>query len=121
MKAAWYVGQGDASEVLRVGERPEPVPGDGEVRVRVRFSGVNPGDTKKREGWLGSAKPYPEVIPHSDGAGVVDQVGAGVDEELIARRVAVARRAVVPPVWYRRRVHRRLDGSRHSAARHGPR
>ncbi|MDM7890006.1 NADPH:quinone reductase [Curtobacterium sp. RHCJP20] len=89
MKAAWYDEQGVASEVLRFGERPDPAPGEGEVRVRVTFSGVNPGDTKKRGGWLGSAMPYPEVIPHSDGAGVVDQVGAGVDEELIGRRVAV--------------------------------
>ncbi|ROP61225.1 NADPH:quinone reductase [Curtobacterium sp. ZW137] len=89
MKAAWYNEQGIAGEVLQVGERPAPVPGEGEVRVRVTFSGVNPGDTKKREGWLGSAMPYPEVIPHSDGAGVVDQVGAGVDKELIGRRVAV--------------------------------
>ncbi len=89
MKAAWYDRQGLAAEVLQVGERPEPVAGDGEVRVRITFSGVNPGDTKKREGWLGSAMPYPEVIPHSDGAGVVDQVGAGVDQALVGRRVAV--------------------------------
>jgi NADPH2:quinone reductase len=61
----------------------------GEVRVRLARSGVNPGDTKKREGWLGSAMPYPRVIPHSDGAGVVDRVGVGVAEELVGRRVAV--------------------------------
>jgi NADPH2:quinone reductase len=89
MKAAWYDRQGLAAEVLQVGERPEPAPGPGEVRVRVSYSGVNPGDTKKREGWLGSAMPHPEVIPHSDGAGVVDQVGAGVDQGLVGRRVAV--------------------------------
>lgn len=89
MKAAWYDRQGLAAEVLQVGERPEPVAGAGEVRVRVTFSGVNPGDTKKREGWLGSAMPHPEVIPHSDGAGAVDQVGAGVDQGLVGRRVAV--------------------------------
>jgi len=89
MRAAWYDEQGPASEVLRVGERPDPAPGEGEVRVRVAFSGVNPGDTKKRDGWLGSAMPYPVVIPHSDGAGVVDRVGAGVDEGLVGRRVAV--------------------------------
>jgi len=89
MRAAWYDRQGPASEVLHVGERPDPVPGAGEVRVRVTFSGVNPGDTKKREGWLGSGMPYPEVIPHSDGAGVVDQVGAGVDPALAGTRVAV--------------------------------
>lgn len=89
MKAAWYDRQGLAAEVLQVGERPEPAPGPGEVRVRVTFSGVNPGDTKKREGWLGSAMPHPEVIPHSDGAGVVDQVGASVDQGLVGTRVAV--------------------------------
>jgi hypothetical protein len=42
------------------------------------LSGVNPGDTKKRRGWLGSSMPYPRVIPHSDGAGIVDAVGSGV-------------------------------------------
>jgi NADPH2:quinone reductase len=50
---------------------------------------VNPGDTKKRRGWLGSAMPYPRVIPHSDAAGVVDAVGAGVDPSRIGRRVWV--------------------------------
>lgn len=89
MRAAWYDEQGAAGDVLRIGERPDPVPGEGEVRVRVTFSGVNPGDTKKREGWLGSAMPSPEVIPHSDGAGTIDEVGEGVSAELIGRRVAV--------------------------------
>jgi NADPH2:quinone reductase len=48
---------------------------------------VNPGDTKKRRGWLGSAMPFPRVIPHSDGAGVVDAVGERVDPARIGRRV----------------------------------
>jgi NADPH:quinone reductase-like Zn-dependent oxidoreductase len=51
------------------------------------FSGVNPGDTKKRRGWLGSQMPNPRVIPHSDGAGTVDAVGPGVDPSRIGRRV----------------------------------
>jgi NADPH2:quinone reductase len=89
MRAAWYDQQGPATEVLHVGDRPTPTPGPGEVRVRVSRSGVNPGDTKKREGWLGSAMPHPLVIPHSDGAGVVDACGAGVDQALVGRRVAV--------------------------------
>lgn len=83
MQAAWYVQQGTAADVLHVGERPTPEPAAGEVRVRLSYSGVNPGDTKKREGWLGSAMPYAEVIPHSDGAGVVDQVGSGADRALL--------------------------------------
>jgi len=63
--------------VLQIGELPAPQPAAGEVRVQVTYSGVNPGDTKKREGWLGSAMPYPQVIPHSDGAGMIESVGDG--------------------------------------------
>ena len=54
---------------------PLPEPAAGEVRVRLTMSGVNPGDLKKRQGWLGSAMPYRRVVPYSDGAGVVDVVG----------------------------------------------
>jgi NADPH2:quinone reductase len=89
VRAAWYESQGPAPQVLRVGELPDPEPGPGEVRVRVRYSGVNPGDTKKRRGWLGSSMPYPRVIPHSDGAGVIDAVGEGVDPARAGRRVWV--------------------------------
>jgi NADPH:quinone reductase len=89
MRAVWYERQGPAAEVLQVGELPAPEPGPGEVRVRVLLSGVNPGDTKKRRGWLGSAMPFPRVIPHSDGAGVVESVGPGVDAARVGRRVWV--------------------------------
>ena len=77
MRAAWYDGQGPAHEVLQIGELPDPVAGPGEVRVRLRLSGVNPGDTKKRRGWLGSSMPYPRLVPHSDGAGVIDALSRG--------------------------------------------
>jgi NADPH:quinone reductase len=89
MRAAWYERQGPAADVLQVGEQPDPQPGPGEVRVRLRFSGVNPGDTKKRRGWLGSSMPYPRVIPHGDGAGAIDAIGAGIDRSRIGRRVWV--------------------------------
>src|SRR3954452_21195722 len=72
MLAAWYERAGRAAEVLQVGEMADPVPGRGEVRVRVTFSGINPGDTKKRGDWVGYGVPYPRVIPHSDGAGVIE-------------------------------------------------
>ena len=79
MRAAWYESRGPAAEVLSVGEMPDPHPGPGEVRIRVARSGINPGDVKKRAPWLGYSKPaYPRIIPHSDGAGVIDEVGAGV-------------------------------------------
>src|SRR5213080_4195421 len=89
MRAAWYEKQGGAADVLVVGEMPVADPRAGEVRIRVRASGVNPGDTKKRRGWLGSAMPYPRVVPHSDGAGVVESVGEGVDQSRLGRRVWV--------------------------------
>jgi NADPH2:quinone reductase len=90
MKAAWYERKGPAREVLQVGERPTPEPGPGEVRVRVHRSAVNPSDTKNRGGARGNvAMPFPFAIPHQDGAGVVDAVGAGVDAARIGERVWV--------------------------------
>jgi NADPH:quinone reductase len=89
MLASWYDDQGPAPDVLHFGELPDPLAGPGEVRVRVTVSGVNPGDTKKRRGWLGSSMPYPRVVPHSDAAGVIDAVGAGVDARRVGQRVWV--------------------------------
>jgi NADPH2:quinone reductase len=86
MRAAWYEAQGAAADVLQVGTLPDPAPGAGEVRVRVSVSGVNPVDVKRRQGGrgaMGSAR----VIPHFDGAGVIDQVGSGVDASRIGQRV----------------------------------
>jgi NADPH2:quinone reductase len=87
MKAAWYEKQGPAREVLVVGEMPEPIPAAGEVRIRIAASGINPGDIKKRQNAFGYGMPYPRVIPHSDGAGRVDQLGAGVPSEWMGRSV----------------------------------
>jgi NADPH:quinone reductase len=89
VRAVWYDQQGPAADVLQIGDLPDPQPGPGEVRVRLRYSGINPGDTKKRRGWLGSTMPYPRVIPHSDGSGVIDQIGPGVDTARVGRRVWV--------------------------------
>src|SRR5215813_10365651 len=87
MRAAWYEKKGPAREVLILGDMADPQPEPGEVRIRVRASGVNPGDIKKRDGWLGSAMPYPRVIPHSDGAGTIDAVGSGAAAARIGERV----------------------------------
>jgi NADPH:quinone reductase len=87
MRAAWYEKQGPANEVLIVGEMPDPRPATGEVRIRIAASGINPGDIKKRQDSFGLGMPYPRVIPHSDGAGVVDLVGDGVSGEWVGQRV----------------------------------
>ena len=67
----------------------EPEPSPGEVRVRVALSGVNPGDTKKRGNWTGSGIPFPRIVPHSDGSGVINAVGDDVDRSRIGQRVWV--------------------------------
>ncbi|HXW63039.1 MAG TPA: NADPH:quinone reductase [Candidatus Acidoferrales bacterium] len=87
MKAAWYEKQGSARDVLVVGNVDDPRPLAGEVRIRVAFSGVNPGDVKKRQDAFGLGMPYPRVIPHSDGSGTVDAVGEGVSRDWLGRRV----------------------------------
>lgn len=87
MRAAWYERQGPAREVLAVGDMDTPEPGPGEVRIRIAASGINPGDVKKREDAFGVGMPFPRIVPHSDGAGTVDAVGPGVQEDLLGQRV----------------------------------
>jgi NADPH2:quinone reductase len=87
MKAAWYEAQGAARDVLVVGELPEPEPGPAEVRIRMAASGINPGDVKKRQDAFGYGMPFPRVIPHSDGAGLIDKVGDGVPASRVGERV----------------------------------
>lgn len=86
MKAAFYERVGPAADVLQVGDLPRPDPAAGEVRVRVQWSGVNPSDVKSRMG-LRSGMPFPRVIPHSDGMGVIDAVGEGVSAHRVGERV----------------------------------
>src|SRR5580692_11389870 len=89
MIAAWYDRQGPAADVLVVGEMPEAEPGHGEVRVRLALSGISPGDIKKRQGWLGSAMAFGRIVPHSDGAEVIDAAGPGVSPARTGTRVWV--------------------------------
>jgi NADPH2:quinone reductase len=89
MLAAWYDRQGPAADVLQVGDLAAPDPAPDEVRVRVKFSGINPGDTKKRSGWQGTRMSFQRIIPHSDGSGVIEAVGDGVDGERLGQRVWV--------------------------------
>ena len=84
MKAAWYSANGEAQDVMQVGELPTPSPQAGEVLVRLATSGVNPSDVKSRR-----ARPLadPLIVPHSDGAGVIEAVGSGVSADRVGERV----------------------------------
>jgi NADPH2:quinone reductase len=88
MRAVWYERQGSAAEVLQAGQMPVPSPGPGEVRVRVHASGVNPSDTYGRAGRFAPMQ-FPRVVPHQDGAGVIDAVGAGIPPARVGERVWV--------------------------------
>ncbi|MGQ0619068.1 MAG: NADPH:quinone reductase [Panacagrimonas sp.] len=87
MKAAAYERVGPAREVLSLRELPVPSPGPGEVRVQLACSGINPSDVKTRAGLRSKILPFPLIVPHSDGAGVIDAVGEGVDASRIGERV----------------------------------
>lgn len=87
MRAVVYSQTGGRG-VLRLVERPARDPGPGEVRVKVRVSGVNPTDWKARRGGRGGVDlPFPEVVPNQDGAGTIDAVGEGVPASRIGERV----------------------------------
>lgn len=87
MRAAYYERNGSAREVLHVGDVETPQAGPGEVRVKLAASGVNPSDVKSRQGSATRKIAFPRVIPQSDGAGVIDQVGDGVPSSRIGERV----------------------------------
>jgi NADPH2:quinone reductase len=89
MHAALYERNGPAREVLQVLEVPLPQPQAGEVRVRLATSGVNPSDVKTRGNLRGTGMAFARVIPHSDGAGTIDAVGAGVAASRVGERVWV--------------------------------
>ncbi|XID96244.1 NADP-dependent oxidoreductase [Paenibacillaceae bacterium WGS1546] len=78
MKAAAVSAYGPP-EALQVVETEAPVPGPGEVRVRVKAAGVQPADLAVRRGWAppGASLRLPQ-IPGNEFAGIVDQVGDGV-------------------------------------------
>ncbi len=87
MRAALYEAQGAAADVMQVGHLPDPQPGAGEVRVRVSVAGLWPGDMKFRTGFAGEPLAFPCIVPHQDGAGIIDSVGEGVDPDRVGQRV----------------------------------
>ena len=87
MKAAWFEKFGKADEVLNVGEFDTPEPKDGQVMVRLYSSGINPSDVKKRSGVSPGVLDAGPVIPHSDGAGIIEAVGSGVSDSRVGEHV----------------------------------
>jgi NADPH2:quinone reductase len=85
MKAA-YIEQTGGPEVIQFGDLPDPVPGEGEVLVRMGAASVNPIDTYTRGGMVAAELPMPFVVG-SDFAGVVEAVGESVATWKIGDRV----------------------------------
>ncbi len=86
MRASWHEDFGTAKDVIKVGELDTPVPQVGEVLVKVAYSGINPVDVKRRAGGRGTMTDD-RVVPHFDGTGVIETVGAGVDNGRVGERV----------------------------------
>ncbi|MDJ0613040.1 MAG: NADPH:quinone reductase [Rhizobiaceae bacterium] len=84
MKTVLYSRNGSADAVLEFADKPIPEPRTGEVLVKLATSGVNPSDVKSR---AGRAPAFDFVIPHSDGAGVIEAVGEGADTSRVGERV----------------------------------
>ena len=86
MRAVWHSNFGPATEVFEIGEYETPEAAEGQVLVRVHASGINPLDVKGRDGGRWPMR-GDRMIPHFDGAGVIEAVGAGVDAGRIGERV----------------------------------
>ncbi|WP_380168180.1 zinc-binding alcohol dehydrogenase family protein [Jannaschia sp. R86511] len=82
-------------EVLVVHEVPDPVPGEGEMLVRVEVSGVNYADTHTTENTYLAPQQLP-LVPGAEVVGRVVRTGPGTDESMLGRRVV----ALVPSGGY---------------------
>ena len=90
MRAATFSRPGPAQDVIEIIEVAMPEPGPGQVRVRVHASGVNPTDVKSRTYLFPRVAHMVPVIPHLDGAGVIDKLGDGVSATRLGERVWLA-------------------------------
>jgi len=85
MRAIVTTRNGDV-DVLKIEMRPDPVPGKGEVLVRVKAAGLNFADILARQGLYPDAPPKPCVVGY-EVSGLVEAVGDGVDQTLIGQPV----------------------------------
>lgn len=101
VNAIGYAKTGDVEVLERFALAEMPEPQAGEVRVRIARSGVNPTDWKSRRGAVHMPIPAGQhQVPHHDGAGRIDKIGAGVDPALLGARV-----------WTWLAAYRRLGGT----------
>jgi len=87
MRAIYFESHG-GPEVLKIGERSDPSPGAGEVRVRIRAAALNQLDVFVRNGMENVRVPLPQ-IPGGDGAGEIESIGPGVEGVAPGDRVLV--------------------------------
>ena len=89
MRAITYSKFGMSTDVLKLRELPVPKADKGEVLVSLEYSGSNPSDAKSRAGNRpGITKPqFEQIVPNSDGSGIITAVGEGVDKTRIGERV----------------------------------
>ena len=89
MKAVSYSSFGSPSSVLNISDIEKPKPKAHEVLVKLYFSGVNPSDAKARAGGRPgvSSPPFDLIIPHSDGSGVIVEVGKNISSKRHNERV----------------------------------
>lgn len=94
MRALQVSRHGEPVEVLQVAEVEEPIPGVGEVRIRVRSAALNFNDIARCRGTLVSVAKDPPFTIGMDVCGVVDAVGAGAGQWLGRRVVALSKDAL---------------------------
>src|SRR5262245_37148107 len=85
MRQVWITRVG-SPEVLQVREAPDPAPGTGEVRIRVRAAGINFADLMARVGLYPDA-PKPPCVVGYEVSGVIDAIGSGVSRFAVGDRV----------------------------------
>jgi NADPH:quinone reductase-like Zn-dependent oxidoreductase len=89
MKAVQFDAHGEPAEVLAVADRPLPEPGDGEARVRILASPVNPSDLLYVRGFYSGVEPRFPAPVGFEGVGIVDSLGPGANGVIVGQRVAV--------------------------------
>ena len=92
MRAVIYESFGDPAVVLKLGERPLPAPGPGEVRVKTSLAAIHNHDVLTVRGTYG-VRPNLPAIGGSEAAGTVDALGEGVTNLKVGQRVAAFARA----------------------------